>query len=168
MRCSRIQEKLAEYAFGDLPEWSARMVELHVSDCAGCRQGLQETKALLSMVSRYEDVDPPEEAYIALKREAEKRSRNRRSGIYLLWRPAPAYAAAAAIALFAVISGVDNRMEMGRLERINALLSDSLRILNARPVGTSSSIRQGQDSAGTSDSSTSSFSIPGAEIPFGD
>lgn len=161
MRCSKIQDKLVEYAYGDLTERSARIIALHVSTCPRCRHDFQETRALLFMTSRCGDVEPPEQAYVALRSQVERSFRNRRSRISMLWRPATAYAAVAAIALFAVISGVGNRMEIVRLERMNSLLSDSLRILNTRSIST-------QDSAEAPDSSTSSPANPGSKIPFED
>ena len=184
MKCKRIKEKLTEYACGDLSDRAASVVESHITDCAGCRQDFHEINTVLSAALHYEDVDPPEEVYRALKREVQAVFQRRLSGFSVLWRPASAYVAVAAIALFAVVSGIGTRMEVARLERMNSLLSDSLRILNAHSVAAPFSLRPAplgsapsdfakdrrdrQDPAQLSDSSDSFLTTPKAETTFGD
>jgi len=160
MKCKRIKEKLTEYAYGDLSDRAASVVESHITNCASCRQDLHEINTVLSAALHYEDVHPPEEVYRELKRQVRAAFQRRLSGLSLLWKPASAYVAVAAIALFAVVSGIGTRMEVARLERMNSLLSDSLRILNARSVHTPTSQ--------LSDSSDSFLTSPKAETTFGD
>lgn len=160
MKCSRIKEKLTEYAYGDLSDKVASVVESHIKNCASCRQDYREINTVLSAALHYEDVDPPKEVYRALKKEVQAVFHSRLSRFSILWRPASAYVAVAAIALFAVVSGIGTRMEVARLERMNSLLSDSLRILNARSFHTPTSQ--------LSDSSDSFLTSPKAETTFGD
>ena len=131
MRCNKIRGWLTEYAYGDLHDTATRQVESHLSACPSCTAALREVKGVLSLASRYEEVEPPEEAYVDIRREMVSRLRSRVPRLSLLLRPVPAYAAAAAIAFLAVISGIGTKTELVRLERMNALLSDSLTILNS-------------------------------------
>ena len=160
MKCKRIKERLTEYAYGVLSDRTASVVESHITGCASCRQDFNEINTVLSASLHYEDVDPPEEVYRALKREVQAAFQRRLSGFSVLWRPASAYVAVAAIALFAVVSGIGTRMEVARLERMNSLLSDSLRILNAHSVVA--------PSFQLSDSSDSFLTTPKAETTSGD
>lgn len=182
MRCNKIKERLTEYAYGDLSDKAASVVESHITDCASCRQDLQEIKTVLSAALQYEDVDPPEEIHRTLKRQVQAVLQGRWSGLSLLLKPASAYVAVAAIALFAVVSGIGTRIEVERLERMNSLFSDSLRILNAHSAGIPRSLRPApldnlgrswngpgvQDSAELSDSSDSFLTTPPSESIPGD
>jgi hypothetical protein len=70
-----------------------------------------------------------------LKDKVLRRSESGRFRLSMFLKPIPAYAAATAIAVLAVVSGIGTRMEVTRLERVNSLLSDSLRILNSQSLG---------------------------------
>ena len=139
MRCSLTRKRLAEYVYGDLGERERSRVLSHLASCASCRETADEIKGVLSLAFAYAEKSPPQEAYVGLRESLAGRRERRGFWLSFAHRPIPAYAAAAAIAILAVVSGVSTRTEMGRLERMNSLLSDSLRALNAQSSGRSSS-----------------------------
>ncbi len=145
MTCATTKGKLAEYAYGDLSREETRAIESHLSECGECREKASEVEALLFLASRYQDIEPPPEARDEVKRELARERRRARPRFSILWRPAPAYGAAAVIALFAIATGVGTRIEVSRLERVNSLLSDSLKILNSTPAEVADSINSIQD-----------------------
>jgi anti-sigma factor RsiW len=140
MTCATTKERLAEYAYGDLSREETQALESHLSECADCREKASEIKSVLFLASRYNDIEPPPEAQDELRRELARERRKAGLRFSILRRPAPAYGAAAVVALFAVATGIGTRMEVSRLERMNSLLSDSLKILNSTPAGVADSI----------------------------
>jgi anti-sigma factor RsiW len=132
MRCSTTKKRLAEYIYGDLRDREAREIRSHLESCTSCRETAIQVKGILSLVSAYGETSPPSEVHAGLREEVAARSGERRLRFSLLNKPIPAYAAATTIAILAVLSGISTRMEISRLERMNSLLSDSLRILNSR------------------------------------
>lgn len=154
MRCSAARQRLTQYIYGDLTEREAQAVRSHLSECVSCSEIAAETRGVLSLVSRYKDLSPPRDVYLGLRKEVAARSRGRRFSLPLLLRPLPAYVAATAMAVLAIASGVSTKMEVARLERMNSLLSDSLRILNMQSL-----------SAPLSDLSDSSSSLDTIGVP---
>lgn len=135
MRCTAIRRKLTEYVYGDLTERESRDIRTHLVSCADCRDTASEIRGVLSLASCYEDKSPPVDILAGLKEKVLRRSESGRFKLSMFLKPIPAYAAATAIAVLAVVSGIGTRMEVARLERMNSLLSDSLRILNSQSLG---------------------------------
>jgi len=137
MRCSLAKRRLTEYVYGDLGERERVGIRSHLASCSSCRETADEIRGILSMASAYVGKSPPAGAYAGLRERVASRPERRRFRLFVLERPIPAYAAATAIAILAVVSGISTRTEMARLERMNSLLSDSLRVLNSQFSGRS-------------------------------
>lgn len=135
MRCNAVRRRLTEYAYGDLGERERTRIESHLASCASCRETADEIEGILHLASTYDEESPPREAYARLRREVASYPEKQRLRLSVIRRPIPAYAAATAIAIVAVLSGISTRTEMARLESMNSLLSDSLRALNSHFSG---------------------------------
>jgi anti-sigma factor RsiW len=135
MRCTATRRRLAEYVYGDLRERERLEIRSHLASCTACRETVSQIEGVLSLASAYSEESPPSHLYSQLREKVAGRHRKAKFGLSLFQRPIPAYAAATAIAILAVLSGVSTRMEVARLERMNALLSDSLRTLNLQSSG---------------------------------
>ena len=134
MRCTAIRRILTEYIYGDLGIRKSHLVQSHLASCPDCRDAANEIRGVLSLASCYADQSPPVDALSGLRGKVLNRSEGRRFKLSMFLKPIPAYAAATVMAILAVVSGVNTRMEVARLERMNSLLSDSLRILNTQSL----------------------------------
>lgn len=62
MNCKQTQTAIDSYIDGDLPAKDSLAVELHIKQCAGCRQSLDDAKEIKRMLSSL-PVDPPSDNF---------------------------------------------------------------------------------------------------------
>ncbi len=56
--CTGIDAELTAYSQGELAEGAREEIELHLQDCAGCRDALAEIRGVFSMAAEVEDLAP--------------------------------------------------------------------------------------------------------------
>ena len=99
--CEERREELVELVFGELDEERAAELNLHLVECDRCRR---EERELLQLRESLAAEDPePVEGLRARVRAALPARKKKRSPLRLLGAPVPAYAAAAAVVLTALL-----------------------------------------------------------------
>jgi anti-sigma factor RsiW len=63
MRCAKTRTLIDDHADGLLPTREAELVRDHIEACAGCRDLAFAAKAASASLSRWGDLDPPQEAF---------------------------------------------------------------------------------------------------------
>ncbi len=92
MKCSEIEEILAEYSVGALDASSAEAVEAHLAECAECRAELEILEAAGALLGPVEMVDAPEGLWTSIEARLEPRERAHPAR-HWLWKPAIGLAA---------------------------------------------------------------------------
>ena len=59
MDCTKIQNRIADYAVGLLTGRSKAEVEAHLAECPNCRAEFEEQERVMLMVSQVDPVEPP-------------------------------------------------------------------------------------------------------------
>jgi len=99
--CETKRKELVELVFGDPDEERAARINLHLIECAACRR---EERELLRLREELGRADPePGDALRERIRAALPARKKRRPVLRFLGAPVPAYAAAAAILLTAIL-----------------------------------------------------------------
>lgn len=80
MICPKMEDRLNDYADGSLPEIDRREVVRHLQGCPGCREGVEDLRAILSDLSALpRDLDLPRdrwpETLSAMRQSASSRTR---------------------------------------------------------------------------------------------
>jgi anti-sigma-K factor RskA len=122
MICPGMEDRLNDYADGSLGASERREVDRHLQSCAGCREGAEDLRALVSDLSALpRKIAPSRDLWPGTARVIQERkvSGGRRSGAFAwtpFWMTAPRLAAAASalIVTAAVLIGLGVRGPVGR------------------------------------------------------
>ena len=99
--CREAKENLIGLVFGELDEEHAVVLNQHLASCKTCRQ---EEKRLLEMRDNLRDSPQAPDPALKERIRAALPKRRHRGVMGILLRPVPAYAAAAAVLLVAVLA----------------------------------------------------------------
>jgi tetratricopeptide (TPR) repeat protein len=123
MRCAKAQKYTSEYVDGALDVRKAVELERHLLNCPACREVLEDFRAMAGAASRLTGPEPADAVWLKIKarlsageRESRAAAEARASRSWAFGGMAPAwrFAAAAALALVLVGSGVFFGLRLGR------------------------------------------------------
>jgi tetratricopeptide (TPR) repeat protein len=133
MRCHKARKLISEYLDGTLEARRAAELERHVETCAACREILEDFRAVAEAASRLESPKPGDAVWLKIKARLRAREREfgvagetgappvrARGGMAPAWK----FAAAAALALVLVGTGVFFGLRLGR-QTVPAAFGDS-------------------------------------------
>ena len=96
-----VKEKLSEFLDRELPEAEVRLVEAHLAACAGCREALEELKAVSRLVGGLPK-EPLPEGFMSRLERRRRRESEKKTPRHILPMPARAlaYALSCCVVLF--------------------------------------------------------------------
>ena len=60
MNCAEFESTLADYVDGTLDASGRASLERHITECAGCRELLEDAMAAVGFLARIADTEPPD------------------------------------------------------------------------------------------------------------
>jgi anti-sigma factor RsiW len=85
MTCREREPQLDAYVDGELEPQERLEIERHLDRCAGCRETVEQTRALIADARRLPEIEPPADLFPAVRARIERRSGRQASAASGRW-----------------------------------------------------------------------------------